>query len=63
MSHQVVCHVSVPAQVNRVSELWALVENCANNSAFIDFTSDPSTLQQGFQRNLVLPEGSFLECL
>lgn len=43
MAHQVVCHVSAPALVNKLSELWALVENCANYSAFIDFPSDPST--------------------
>lgn len=43
MAHQVVCHVSAPALVNRVSELWALVENCANNSGFIDFPSVPKT--------------------
>lgn len=43
MAHQVVCHVSAPALVSRVSEMWELVENCANNSAFIDFPSDPNT--------------------
>lgn len=42
MAHQVVCHVSTPALVSRVSELGALM-NCANNSAFIDFPSDPNT--------------------
>lgn len=43
MVYQVVCRVSAPALVNKVSELWALVENCANNSGFIDFPSDPNT--------------------
>lgn len=63
MAQQVDCNVSHPAQVNRASELWILVENGANNSVFIGFTSDPNTSQQGFQRNLVLPEGSYLRVL
>lgn len=42
MAHQVVCYVSAPAQVSGVIELWVLVENCANNSAFTECTSDPN---------------------